>query len=227
MGSPHRPTELGDLAERRSCGVEPVVRGTAQSRATPDRLDAPVQRIPRRATNSTRSRSHKKPGLWWATPTDMATAMAMPASAATGSSAGHDGRCCGAAAGVAAGAWVPDRAAGRSRRRFLSSPWVRAARACPARSSNSSAVEDRLEVLAQLRQDRVTVGVGSPHLSSGVILQRGVHRAAVLSSRERIAPLYCAGRRGVRANAGCHRPGMTSVTARRIRGQVDAPRPVQ
>jgi hypothetical protein len=39
----------------------------------------------------------------------------------------------------------------------------------------------RLEVLAQLRQDRVTVGVGSPHLSSGVILQRGVHQAAVLN----------------------------------------------
>ncbi len=43
--------------------------------------------------NSTQSRSHQKPHLSWAIPTDMATAIAMPASAATGSSAGRlDGR---------------------------------------------------------------------------------------------------------------------------------------
>ena len=176
-----------------SCGVEPVVRGTAQSRATPvqasgdlERLDAPVQRTTRRATSSTKSRSEQKPHLPWATPTDMATAMAMPASAATGSSAGHDGRCCGAAAGRGGGGLgsgpgggkitqeIPQLAVG-SCGQGLSRSFVELLGREPA----------RLEVLAQLRQDRVTVGVGSPHLSSGVILQRGVHRAAVLSSRER------------------------------------------
>jgi hypothetical protein len=40
----------------------------------------------------------------------------------------------------------------------------------------------RLEVLAQIRQHRIAIGIGGPHLS-GKIPRRGIHQAAVLPSR--------------------------------------------
>jgi hypothetical protein len=40
-----------------------------------------------------------------------------------------------------------------------------------------------LEVLAQVRYDRIAVGIGSPHLSRKIIFRHGVHRASAFLSR--------------------------------------------
>jgi hypothetical protein len=83
-----------------------------------------------------------KPDLTWATLTSTATAIPMPASTAIGGGAKRPDDRHGRAlrdlvAGARAPGWV---VAGRSARRSLSSPQVRAARARPVRSSNSPAV---------------------------------------------------------------------------------------
>ena len=41
----------------------------------------------------------------------------------------------------------------------------------------------RLEVLAQVRHDRITVRIGSPHFSRKIILRHGVHRVPAFLSR--------------------------------------------
>ena len=42
---------------------------------------------------------------------------------------------------------------------------------------------DCLEVLAQVRHNRITVGIGNPHFSRKIILRHGIHRAPAFLSR--------------------------------------------
>jgi hypothetical protein len=107
----------------------------------PGRPGAPTWQIKRRATSSPRRRSQMKPDLTWATLTSTATAIPMPASTAIGGGAKRpDDRHGRALVDLVAGARGPSWVAGRSARRSLSSPQVRAVRARPVRSSNSPAV---------------------------------------------------------------------------------------
>ena len=123
-----------------------------------------------------------KPHPAWATLTSMATAIPRPASTAIGGGARRPDDRHGPAlgdlvAGTRGAGWV----AGRSARRSLSPPQVRAASARPVRSSNSPAVS--LEVLTQVRHDRITVRIGSLHLSRKIITSHGVHRAPAFRTR--------------------------------------------
>ena len=117
--------------------------------------------------------SQIKPHPPWTSWTRTMAAIAMPASA--GAARPDDG--CGLpAVGVAAGAGAAGRAAGRSATSSPSSPQVRAVSGRPVRSPNSPDRQPaRLEVLAEVRHDRVTVGIGGPHRSGTIIPGHGVH----------------------------------------------------
>jgi hypothetical protein len=73
----------------------------------------------------------------------------------------------------------------------------------------------RLEVLTQVRHDRITVGISSLHFSRKIIPGHGVHRAPAFPSRAVVSGFriyLMSWTRVIAATAGCHQPEMTSVT---------------
>ena len=76
----------------------------------------------------------------------------------------------------------------------------------------------RLEVLAQVRYDRVAVIIGRPHRSRKIMSSHGAHRFSLVrrGCRQRgSAYLYCRRWRVTGTIAGCHQLPVTSVTPRR------------
>jgi hypothetical protein len=126
-----------------------------------------------------------KPHPPWATFTSTAAAITMPASAAIGGGAKRpDDRLGRGRKDLLAGARGSELGGGKicqqipqltpgSRGQGPSRPLVELFGGQPA----------RLEVLTQVRHDRITVGIRSPHFSRKIIPRRGVHRAPTFLSR--------------------------------------------
>lgn len=167
------------------------------------------------------STTHKKPQLLWATPADTATAIPIAASTAIEAGAPRpDGRSGWAAEDAAATrARGSGRVLGRSRRRSFSSPQVRAARARPVRSSNSSGVSLPAWKFS-LRSDRTASRSASEALISAEFPDLGFIRLPpfhlvplCLCRRADFVHVQSPRRQGIVANARCHQPEVTSVTA--------------
>ena len=122
-----------------------------------------------------------KPQLPWATLTSTAAAIPMPASAAINGGAVRPDRGHGPVPEERDGRGPGDGEIGQQFPELTPGP-------CGQRPPGSL-VElprrqpARLEVLAQVRYDRITVGIGSLHRSRKIIARHGVHRVPAFLSR--------------------------------------------
>ena len=143
----------------------------------------------RRRTMSSPRTIHNKPHPLWAMPTDTATAIPITASTAIGAGAPRpDGRSAPASGGRNGhrGQRSGEGAGKISQEILQLTPG-------PSRKGPPRSVFEllgrqpaRLEMLTQVGQDRIAVGIGSPHLSGRKVPQHGVHQAAALH----LVPLY-------------------------------------